>query len=232
MSDKPTHATESVEHPLCQYVDTLCGIPPDGGEHWIDNVKPTCERCRALRLARVFVETFAKAAIDDDVSAAGDKLRGMHLVSACVIAQDDELAKLRARLNPTLEQHDANPAQYWADRELEVDERGHRVPRLADCDLPKHHLRLALAELSKSWTCPRCGRSDLTIAGVSVHTTSCMSRTDDEQRIDELRAALREALDAAGELDGYGQWDYDSKIAARVRIATRISELRRLANGG
>jgi hypothetical protein len=61
----------------------------------------------------------------------------------------DEVERLRARLNPTIEQHDANPAQYWADREVRTDENGFRVPTLADCDWPKHHLRIALADVAR-----------------------------------------------------------------------------------
>lgn len=77
-------------------------------------------------------------------------------------------------------------------------------------------------ELAKLWTCPRCGRSDLTIAGVSVHTASCMSRTDDEQRIDELRAALTEALDE------WRHWLIRRKIDDNDPAFNRISELRKL----
>lgn len=57
-----------------------------------------------------------------------------------------EVEKLAARLSPTIRTHDANPAQYWADRELRVDERGNRIPTLADCDWPKKHLRDTLAD--------------------------------------------------------------------------------------
>ncbi len=45
--------------------------------------------------------------------------------------------------------HDRDPARYWAERELEVDARGYRIPRLADCDIPKAHLRDALDENAK-----------------------------------------------------------------------------------
>lgn len=44
--------------------------------------------------------------------------------------------------------------------------------------------------------CPRCGRPDLAPQDHATHRASCMSRTDEEYEIDELKAALREALDA------------------------------------
>lgn len=74
--------------------------------------------------------------------------RSIDVLARAVIAQDEELRALRARLNPTIEEHDANPAQYWAERELDRDECGFRIPRLADCDWPKHHLRVALADVA------------------------------------------------------------------------------------
>lgn len=43
----------------------------------------------------------------------------------------------------SIEQHDANTALYRAYRYLDRDD----VLRIADCDLPKHYLRLALEEL-------------------------------------------------------------------------------------
>lgn len=47
-------------------------------------------------------------------------------------------------------------------------------------------------ELSALTSCQRCGRGDLQLRHLAQHRASCMSRTDDEQRIDELLAALTE----------------------------------------
>lgn len=40
-------------------------------------------------------------------------------------------------------------AELWANRELERDEHGNRIPRLADCDWAKEHLRRALEEIDR-----------------------------------------------------------------------------------
>lgn len=76
-----------------------------------------------------------------------------------------------------------------------------------------------------AWQCPRCGRADLQAQHAVAHRQSCMSRTDDEQRIDELRAALREALD---------EWRSardEQSIDDNDPAFDRIAELRRLADG-
>ena len=45
-------------------------------------------------------------------------------------------------------------------------------------------------ELSVKWQCPRCSRSDLTVAGAKVHSVSCWSQTDEDVLLAEL-AELR-----------------------------------------
>jgi hypothetical protein len=69
-----------------------------------------------------------------------------------------------------------------------------------------------------AWTCTRCGRSDLDVGTAAKHRASCMSRTDDEQCIDELRAALAEAL----------RYLDDQPSAGTAADVARIAELRRL----
>ena len=73
-------------------------------------------------------------------------------------------------------------------------------------------------KLNELLPCPRCGRPDLTAENVIEHRRSCMSRTDDEYRIDELKAALSEALGVL-ETDPCG---------VDESAAQRIAELRRL----
>lgn len=48
------------------------------------------------------------------------------------------------------------------------------------------------AQLDTEFRCQRCGRSDLKVRDIRIHVQSCLSKTDQEFRIDELTDALRE----------------------------------------
>lgn len=112
-------------------------------------------------------------------------------------------------------------------------------------------------ELSALTACQRCGRGDLQLRHLAQHLASCMSRTDEEHEIDELKqenddltaklvtlgaefagqrlpvialkAALREALDLADQAVGFETEARAMHFEAEVAaVAARIVELRRL----
>ncbi len=98
---------------------------------------------------------------------------------------------------------------------------------VASCDALARAVLAQHEELTRlraiAWTCTRCGRGDLDVGSAAAHRASCMSRTDDEQCIDELRAALGEALDMAERWFNNGRRDRTETVGD-----ARIAELRKL----
>lgn len=159
----------------------------------------------------------------------------------------EENERLKARLNPTIEQHDANPAGYWADHELKIDERGFRVATLADCDLPKYHLRLALDEIEHlnverrqngsilSNVNDAIGRAGIHCAITFVEAIDQIAGDRDDARSafasllverDRLRAGLKAACEIAAQLnDDAGAFAPSPEKAARIAELAKLTEL-------